>query len=261
MCQAKPLPRCSSHAPGLVRAAKYKYQSAKTEMESLNERIVKLENVAREKGLPLNSLEQANIPLARKILRTRARIIEQKKLLDNRLRDVWEAELHFDATKEGLSALTVVKDKTVHQEYRHKNALSLRSWHRLLRSKKGENQVSIFAKEGDPWLRKAVLDDELRHASSNYENYESQFQSISDRGKGISANLKEAQSKPGVSRNGVENMKGELERLKKRQIELHYLMILERTKKNLIADSADYAQKPHNSPPEDIEKASDRILV
>lgn len=239
MCQAKPLPRCSSHAPGLVQAAEYKYQLAKAALEKQKSKVETMTASIRGKGLSEEVIAQGSHPALTRLSASRVKLRQYVDESNERLRDIWEAELHYDATKIGFKALTS-NPALGNREERTNNAVALRSWHKRLRSIRGNNGKSLFDRDGDVWMRNAVLEEEYTVASRKYKEQAFQHNAIGGELRKMKARYEELAQK---HTKNSEDYK-ELERLKQnaydmrvQQSRIHYAMILERAKKNLIETS------------------------
>lgn len=236
MCQAKPLPRCSSHAPGLVQAAEYKYQIAKTTSDGHKAKVAKMIDSARKSGISEEDIASAAHPSLHRLNVARIKMRQSIDEANERLRDLWEAELHHDATKVGFKTLTS-NAVLVGREQRTSNALELKAWHKKLRALKGNDGKSIFARDGDEWMRNAVLEEEYTVAARKYKEESFQYTAVT----GELRKMKDRFDELGIKANKTNDEFKEMDRLKRQavvvreqQAKIHYAMILERAKKNLI---------------------------
>lgn len=239
MCQAKPLPRCSSHAPGLVQAAEYKYKIAKSATDKQRAKVEALIDIAQSKGLSEEAIASCSDASLSKLKVAKEKLRQCIDESNERLRDIWEAELHCDATKIGFKTLTS-SASLQNRDQRTENAVALRAWHKRLRAVKGNDGKSIFDKDGDTWMRNAVLEEEYTVSARKYKEQSFQYNSVTDTLKKMKFQFEELNQKPGKN---AEDMK-EMERLRQgavsireQQNRIHYAMILERTKMNLIDTS------------------------
>lgn len=239
MCQAKPLPRCSSHAPGLVQAAEYKYKIAKSATDKQRAKVEALVDVARNKGFSKEDIDSCSDASLNKLKAAKEKLRQCVDDSNEKLRDIWEAELHSDATKIGFKELTS-NASLQNRDQRTDNAIALRTWHKRLRAVKGKDGKSIFDKNGDAWMRNAVLEEEYTVAARKYKEQSFQYNSVTDELKKMKFQFEELNQKPGKN---SEDMK-EMERLRQSAVsireqhaKIHYAMILERTKMNLIDTS------------------------
>jgi hypothetical protein len=252
MCQAKPMPRCSSHAPGLVQASAYKYQIAKAATDKQKDKVESLILTARSKGFSEDEIEAATNPALTRLSQARTKLRQCIDESNERLRDIWEAELHYDATKVGFKELTS-NASLQNRDQRSENAMALREWHKNLRSIKGNDGQSIFSKDGDEWMKNAILEEEYAISSRKYKEQAFQYAAVTGELKKMKATfdllaLKTAKTPDDVKE--MERLKRHGVAVREQQSKIHYAMILERTKKNLIDTSVSESFK------ETLEKAS-----
>jgi len=239
MCQAKPLPRCSSHAPGLVQAAEYKYQVAKAALEKQRAKVEVLTNGLRSKGFSDEALAKAKDPALSRLAASRAKLRQCIDESNERLRDIWESELHYDATKIGFKAITS-NPALGNRDERTNNAIALREWHKRLRSIRGNNGKSLFDRDGDVWMRNAVLEEEYTIASRKYKEQAFQYNAINGEIRKMKSrfeDLTQKASKTSEDYKEIERLKQHASAMRDQQNKIHYAMILERAKKNLIETS------------------------
>lgn len=239
MCQAKPLPRCSSHAPGLVQVSEHKYQQAKEASDKQRARVEALVAAARSKGFSEEEIESATAPALSRLNAARGRMRQYVDESNERLRDIWEAELHYDATKVGFKILTS-NASLKNREPRSENAIILREWHKKLRSTQGQDGKSIFDKDGDTWMRNAVLEEEYTIAARKYKEQAFQYTTLNGEMRKLKQqfeNLSQKTDKKNEDFKELDRIRKTANAMREQQSKIHYAMIVERAKKNLIDNS------------------------
>lgn len=239
MCQAKPLPRCSTHALTLVAAADRQHENKKLKVQTYKDRLDRLLAVAKNDGHTAEDLENLTSPKLSSIKRTKEKYRIAAEELNDRLRDVWEAELHVDATKKGFKELQSNPEMKL-REQRLENARLLRAWHKKLRLMKSEDGTKIFSRDGDAWLRNAVIEDEYKVATKNHIELAFRYNTVNAESRKIHAAVEEARKNQNpnpaerVQINNLDKKKNELEG---QRYALHFAIVLERAKRNLLATS------------------------
>lgn len=239
MCQAKPLPRCSSHAPGIVDAADYKYVVKKAEADRQHAKLLELIESFKERGFSEEEISQATGAKFSRIRTAREKYRQKNDEANERLRDVWEAELHRDATKVGYKEL-LTNPLMPGRELRLENATALRAWHKRLRAIKGNDGVNLFGKSADSWMKESVLEEEYKEATQKYRELAFQFNTIGAEGRRLKEEfnvVSEKATKTAEDRANLENLRVKAAVMRSNQTKVHFAMVFERTKKSLIQDS------------------------
>lgn len=161
MCQAAPLPRCSSKA-------KKKLASLLTDAESAQSKLVDLsEEIQSTKRANRGNLEDPKVVRKLKALTAEHDLMDKKKKSIEA--DMREQQLQVDASPQGIKILETKVSPYV-PSYRLDNAKRLAQWHDEMRNATDIKGIRFIYKESDPTERKEFYLKELAKAKSDYEH-------------------------------------------------------------------------------------------